>query len=72
MLIKKVFVNHIFSKVCSKKYKKIVKFNLKDYNPTSFSEKQKMEFILENVNHDIPSLKFYFNHDDNSKNPNKH
>ena len=31
-----------------------------------------MEYILEQANHDQPRLKFYFNINNNSNNPNKH
>jgi len=53
-----------------KRLKKIVKFNLKDYNPKATKE-EKMNYIMNQANND-GTLKFYFNTPNNSKNPNKH
>ena len=62
----KELVNYIDSE----KLKKIVKFNLKYYNPKATKE-EKMVYIMDQANND-GTLKFYFNTPNNKKNPNKH
>tara|TARA_R100000742_G_C4278898_1_gene102375 strand:+ start:3993 stop:4511 length:519 start_codon:yes stop_codon:yes gene_type:complete len=60
----------IVNYIDSAKLKKIVKFNLEDYNPKATKE-EKMNYIMDQANYG-GTLKFYFNTPTNKKNPNKH